>query len=145
MYPQGGLPNNRGQFSPGDLAGLHAMYLDRPCGTVTASADTPTASNSAATTPATGVALEKVARGTKVVSSRVSAQGVMSATVKTPLARGSKVNIRVTSASTSAAPSVTRVVQSGGIVRFTCTLTGDNTVELRDTRGHALVTWKSAA
>ena len=145
MYPQGGLPNNQGKFSPGDLAGLQTLYLSRPCGTVTASSNTPSASSGAAATPATGVALEKVARGTKVVSSSVSPQGVMSATVKTPLARGSKVTIRVTGASTSAATSVTRVVQSGGIVRFTRVLTVDSTVELRDSRGRVLVTWKSAA
>jgi hypothetical protein len=144
MYPQGGLPNNQGKFSPGDLAGLQTLYLSRPCGTVTASSNTPSASSGAAATPATGVALEKVARGTKVVNSSVSPQGVMSATVKTPLARGSKVTIRVTGASTSAATSVTRVVQSGGIVRFTRVLTADSTVELRDSRGRALVTWKSA-
>jgi len=143
MYPQGGLPNNRGQFSPGDLAGLQTMYLNRPCGTVTTSASSPSASTGDAVTPATGVTLEKVARGAKVVSSSVSAQGVMSATVKTPLARGSKVNVRVTSGAPAASTNVSRVVQMGGIVRFTRSLSADSTVELRDSRGRTLVTWRS--
>lgn len=34
MYPQGGIPNNRGDFSAGDLAGLRTMYLDNPCPTI---------------------------------------------------------------------------------------------------------------
>ena len=31
MYPQGGIPNNQGKLSPGDIAGLKTMYLDNPC------------------------------------------------------------------------------------------------------------------
>ena len=34
MYPQGGIPNNRGEFSAGDLAGLRTLYLDNPCPTI---------------------------------------------------------------------------------------------------------------
>lgn len=37
MYPQGGVPNNQGQLSSGDIAGLRAMYLDQPCTSASAS------------------------------------------------------------------------------------------------------------
>ena len=143
MYPQGGLPNNRGQFSSGDLAGLKTMYLNRPCGSATAPVISTPTSESAAAAPATGAVLVTVSKGTKVVSSNVSATGVMSATVKTPLARGSKVNVRVTSESPSAFTKVGRVVQSGGIVKFTHALTTNGTVTLLDSRGRTLVTWRS--
>lgn len=43
MYPQGGIPNNRGQLSAGDIAGLNTMYLNNPC-TVTSTAS-PTAAS----------------------------------------------------------------------------------------------------
>ena len=147
MYPQGGLPNNQGKFSPGDLAGLRTMYLDRPCTTAAsppATSPVVTTSN-AATAPATSVVAKKVAQGVRVIRSSVSSAGVMSATVATRLSRGSKAIVRVTRTADGAVTNATRIVQTGGIVRFTCTLTGDNTVELRDARGHILVTWRSAA
>lgn len=145
MYPQGGLPNNQGRFSPGDIAGLRAMYLDRPCGTA-APATPAVASSSAATSQAAaGVKVEKVAKGTAVVSSRVSAEGVMSATVKTPLARGSKVTVRVTRAVDGTVTTVSRSVQSGGMVRFTHAIDADGTVALLDSRGRVLVSWRAAA
>ena len=147
MYPQGGLPNNQGKFSPGDLAGLRTVYLDRAC---TAPASAPATNPvvitpDAATAPATSVAAQKVAQGVRVIRSRVSPAGVMSATVATRLRRGSKVTIRVTSAADGAVTSTTRVVQTGGIVTFARALSADSTVELRDGRGRTLVTWRSAA
>lgn len=147
MYPQGGLPNNQGKFSPGDLAGLRTVYLDRAC---TAPASAPATNPvvitpDAATAPATSVAAQKVAQGVRVIRSRVSPAGVMSATVATRLHRGSKVTIRVTRAADGAVTSTTRVVQTGGIVTFARALSADSTVELRDGRGRTLVTWRSAA
>lgn len=148
MYPQGGLPNNQGRFSPGDLAGLRAMYLDRPCGSASATASAtasaaPSASGVSAPDTATGVTLQKTARGARVVSSSVSDTGVLSATVKTSLARGSTVTIDVTTASGGKA-SMSRTVRSGGVVQFTHAITGGSTVDLRDGRGRLLMSWRAS-
>jgi hypothetical protein len=147
MYPQGGLPNNRGQFSPGDIAGLRTMYLDRPC---TAVLSTPVASPSStagavAFTPATSVVTQRVGQGARVVRATVSPGGLLTATVATRLRRGSTVTLRVTSSADGHVVDSSGLVQTGGAVRVSQVVPAGSSVEVRDARGRILVMWRASA
>lgn len=124
MYPQGGIPNNRGELSSGDIAGLNTMYLNNPC-TIT-----PTASTVATSAGAIAVAPRKSLRGAKILNSSVTEDGVMSATVRTRLKAGDKAVVAVSGYDTNAGKwteeEQTVRVGKGGKVTFTTEVERNN-------------------
>lgn len=144
MYPQGGIPNNRGQLSAGDIAGLNTMYLNNPC-TV---APTQTTANASTTTGALTVAARKTLRGAQVLTSAVTDDGQMTASVRTRLKPGSRATIVVSGYDTERQrwidTATSARVGPKGIVTFTTQVERSNYVYLRDSRKRMLVRWTTA-
>ena len=142
MYPQGGIPNNRGELSAGDIAGLNTMYLNNPC-TIT-----PTANPTAVTNSALAVFPRKTLRGAKVLNSTVTDDGTMTATVRTRLKSGSRAIIAVSGYDTEKqewTETKKRVrVGKNGTVSFTTQVARHNYVYLRDNKDRMLVRWTTS-
>jgi hypothetical protein len=142
MYPQGGIPNNRGELSAGDIAGLNTMYLNNPC-TVT-----PAVTPTAATTGALTVSPRKTLRGARVLNSTVTDNGSMSATVRTRLKPGTRAFVAVSGYDTDAQQwtETKQPVRVGknGTITFTTQVQRSNYVYLRDSKNRMLVRWTTA-
>lgn len=145
MYPQGGIPNNQGKLSSGDVAGLRAMYLDRPC---TRESITPTsASTTLATAPANAsgaVRLKRVANGSEILASTVRPDGNFSVSMRTRLPKGSIATIQVDDRDSGDTDVFIRRVRSGGVITFSARVPPSGDLKLLDSRKRVLAMWESS-
>jgi len=143
MYPQGGLPNNRGELSPGDIAGLNTMYLNQPC-----TPATPSPSEGSAVNPSliTGdsLKLRRVWRGTKVKETTVE-DDRMNARVKTRLRPGARVTLTVGNYDEERGEWVEETtnlrVGAKGMVNFGHSIEKDDEIVLANSKGKYLARW----
>lgn len=142
MYPQGGIPNNRGELSPGDIAGLNTMYLNNPC---PSEIESPDLDDTTESQDDLTVSVRKTKRGTRVLESTIDSDGTMTASVKTKMNPGTQATVAVVDYDLDLGEWVAseqRVrVGKNGMVQFTTAADKHNFIYLRDGNGRMLVRW----
>ena len=142
MYPQGGIPNNRGELSSGDIAGLNTMYLNNPC---PSDIEIPDVEETAESQDDLTVSVRKTKRGARVLASNIDSDGTVTASVKTKLKPGTRATVVVMDYN----PGMGKWVESeqrvkvgkNGKVQFTTSADKHNYIYLRDGKGRMLVRW----
>lgn len=145
MYPQGGIPNNRGELSAGDIAGLNTMYLNQPCTPATDLSSGSSASGASLDTiTADSLHLRRTWRKTRVKEATIT-NGVMEATVNTKFKKGTIVSLTTGNYDESRGTwlETTQVLRVGkkGRVSFSAPVVKDDSIVLATRTGKNLARW----
>ena len=143
MYPQGAIPNNRGNLSSGDIAGLNTMYLNNPCSSEVSS------DNSEESVPPAGLEISKPDRyyGTRVLRATVDDEGFMRAAIRTRLSKGQPLWVEVYTCDSADCEEYTTVsekkirVKKRGRAAFMVKVAEDQFVAVWDNDDELLVQW----
>jgi|TARA_B100001094_G_scaffold66237_1_gene62368 hypothetical protein len=143
MYPQGAIPNNRGNLSSGDIAGLNTMYLNNPCSSEVSS------DNSEESVPPAELEISKPDRydGTRVLRANVDDEGFMRAAIRTRLSRGQPLWVEVYACDSADCEDYTTVsekkirVKKRGRAAFMVQVAQDQFVAVWDNDDELLVQW----